>query len=922
MRTAYKIGIALTLSGFTAVLAVACGPRASGGPEAPPPATPQVAGNVEDWLIENFEQSEGLSGHFQTTFDTNGLGTKMNPDPFVLDKAGSPKSPGGAARIWGTLGSNKAPWSWAQLQVFVNKQRSAQDLGKYRSLRFFAKGDGGLYSVSLVRNAIKNYDHYRHEFIAPPVWTEIALPLDAFQQAGWGDRVPRNWADVTMIQFQPAEHDKPFDLTVDDLTLSGSEAKLEPVAYNTEGWFAYRGVDVNKRRGTALDVSRLLDAPAGKHGILKKAGEHFQFADGTRARFWGMNIVASANFPSREEADKLAELLAQAGVNITRHHHMDAPWSTPNLFGNKESTLELDKDAMDRFDYFVAALQKRGIYQFFDLLVHRRGSPADGVTAPEDVANGYKIEGAFDPKLIELQEKFIQQFMGHQNPYTKRAYARDPGVAMLELINEDSLFYIQNEGDFAIKSPVYRAELAKQFSAWLKKNVPGGRAALEQRWKAESGAPGLGANEDPDKATVEAVVAFGNEAHKGLPKQRARDTFRFYYDVQVGYYKRLTALLRKLGYQGLVTGSNHWVEHPIDLKSNTELDFIDRHSYWAHPNGGWGYNTNISWNPSAMVSDPGLGVIGVLAGRRVKGLPYSTSEWQTSAPNDHRVEGALIVSAVAAFQNWSPIQFALSHDFNNKPDQAAMLTSNFDVIHQPTMLGVWPAASLLFHRKDVKEAAAEAFAKVDPTGVFDPDFRVSVPRQLPLIAKTGLDFTGGLVESELEKLRAPHVHQGLVTSPGGELKHDATRGLFEVNTPRSQGFVGFAGTAPLTFSNFSAEIKNPFALVMASSIGDEPIAAAKRVLISALGNAVNSGMSLGPSRNKLHDPGKSPILVEPIVGRVTLLGLTGALDKVKVFALDANGQRAVELKPALGDKQLSFELSASHQAMHYEVARE
>lgn len=922
MRRVSTIGVLLLASLVPNLALLACSARSNTTAAPPPAATSAPAATPETWLVEDFERPEGLSGPFQTAFDSNGLGTVFNPNPFVLEKSGSPASPGGSARIWGKLGSNKAPWSWAQLQIFVNKGRTAQDLGKYKSLRFRAKGDGGMYTVALVREAIKNYDHYRHDFVASSEWTEVALPLKDFAQAGWGDRVPQAWNDVTMIQFSPAEFDKPFDLTVDDITLSTEEVKLEPVAYDTKDWFAYRGVDPKKRKGTALDVSRLLDAPAGKHGFVKKNGENFVFQNGKPARFWGVNIVASANFPTHEQAEEIAELLAQAGVNITRHHHMDAPWSTPNVFGNKESTLELDKDALDRFDYFVAALQKRGIYQFFDLLVHRRASPADGVVEPNEVANGYKIEGEFDPKLIELQEKFTTQLLSHQNPYTKRTYARDPGLAMLEIINEDSLFFIQNEGDFAIRSRHYRAELSRQFSAWLKKNVPGGRAELEKRWKPESGSGGLRPEEDPEKNNVDAVVAFVNDGHKALGKRRAEDTFRFYYDTQLAYYKRMSALVRKLGYQGLIAGSNHWVDHPIDLFANAELDYIDRHSYWSHPNGGWGYDPKISWNPSAMVKDPGLGVIGSLAGRRVKGLPYSTSEWQTSAPNDYRAEGVLIVSALASFQNFSPMQFAFSHDVNNQPGQAVRLNNNFDIIHQPTMLGGWPAASLLFHRRDVREATVPGYAKVDAKAVFDPDFRFLLPKQLPLVARTGLDFNGGLEPAELEKLLAPHAKDAVVTAPGGELRHDSAHGSFEVNTPRTQGYAGFRPAAPIAFANLGLEIQNPFAVVIASALTDEPIASAKRVLISALGNAVNSGMSLGPSRNKLHNPGTSPILVEPIRGRVTLSGLSGALDKIEIYALDANGARTTEIKPTLGDKQLSFELSAAHQAMHYEIVRE
>src|SRR3970040_1137983 len=94
---------------------------------------------------------------------------------------------------------------------------------------------------------------------------------------------------------------------------------------------------------------------------------------------------------------------------------------------------------------------------------------------------------------------------------------------------------------------------------------------------------------------------------------------------------------RRTGYKGLVTGSNHWVAAPIDVIDNARLGFVDRHSYWAHPAGGYGYK-GVTFEPTAMVSDENLGVIGGLADRRMKGVPYSISEWQASAPNDYRHE--------------------------------------------------------------------------------------------------------------------------------------------------------------------------------------------------------------------------------------------------------------------------------------------
>jgi hypothetical protein len=876
------------------------------------------------WLVESFESPQGTSGGFWCAFDHNGLGTHVSPDPFVLSPGGAPPSPGYAARYFGSVGDNRPPYSWAQLQVFLNAGKTAADLRGFRSIHFWAKGDGGRYAVVLAKQAVTDFDHFRQEFVAGSNWTEIQLPISGFMQAGWGKKHPPTFDDVAQIFFTPATFSRPFDLSIDHIELSPDDVAMTPVAYASEKWFAYRGTDPVKRRGTALDVSRLLDAPAGKHGPLKRQGENFVFANGKPQRFWGVNLVASANFPTHEEADRMAELLAQMGVNITRHHHMDAPWSTPNVFGNGPSTSKLDAEALERFDYLVAALQKRGIYQFFDMLVHRHAGEADGVKAPADVVSGFKIEGEFAPQLIDLQEQFIEQFMGHQNPYTKRSYAKDPAVALVEVINEDSLFWLQKEGEFAINTPEYRQELAKQFSAWLVSHVPGGKAALEKRWQPDAaGGQGLAANEDPATANVDAVVMFASDDVKRLSRARATDTLRFYYDTTLGYYRRIQSKLKKVGYQGLVTGSNHWVETPIDLYVNSQLDFLDRHAYWSHPAGGWGYTTQISWDPTSMLKDAGLGIVGSLAARRVKGLPFTASEWQTSAPNDYRQEGVLIMGAYAALGNMSPIEFAFTHEAAKHSDAISRLSSNFDLVEQPTMLGAWPAVSLLFHRHDVAEAKQDAALRLDDANVFDPLFRGGGPKELVRLGKAGIGFGQGQTPEQLQQLVSTQVKNGVASANSGELVHDAVAGTLLVNTPRTQAFAGFKPKQKVRLGNVELELDNAFGVVIVTALDDQPLAASKRILVSALGNAVNSGMTLSPGRNKLENPGVSPVLVEPIVGRLTLDGLTGT-GHAKVHALGPNGERdhAVPVVEVEAAASLSFGLSADHRSMHYEIVRE
>ena len=883
-------------------------------------ATPQgkAVDNGVDWLIENFENPSGLSGGLWLEFDKNPLGTEANPQPFVLAEGGAPSSPGHHAHIWGKLGSNRAPWSWVQLQIMLNASQQPLDLTAYKSVRFSVKGDGGRYGIAFVKDAVKDYDEFHYEFTAPLEWTEIEVPLAELRQFGWGKPVPPIFDDVKRIQFYPPQHDKPFDLSVDHVVLTKSAKEQKPVAYDTEGWFRWGSFEPAERAGTALDVSRLLDAPAGKHGPLATDGEQFVFRDGTKARFLGVNIVASANFPTHEQAEKLAELLAQMGVNMTRHHHLDAPWSRPNIFGNKPTTLELDSEMLERFDYLIDQLQRRGIYQFFDMLVHREVSSADGVPDAGQLVRGLKIHGEFDPKLIELQERFVQQFMGHRNAYTQQTYAKDPAIALVEIINEDSLFWLQPEGEFSVRTPAAKALLNHLFSEWLNERVPGGRPALAKRW----GNASLSADEDPARGNINAVVAFGKGDEKRLAPARTKDTLQFYYDTMLSYFRRIEGKLEKLGYRGLITGSNHWTDHPLDLRLNAEFKFVDRHAYWAHPEGGWGYTAGISWDPSPMVSNPGLGVVGSLARRRVRGLPYTCSEWQTAAPNDYRHEGLLLVASYASLQGSHPLQFAISHDIEKTIGQTRALDNSFDILDQPTALGAWPAAALLFHRGDVTPSPVEAFVKVAHDSLFAAEASVNAPAEIGLIARTGVDFDSGQGPDALKALVRQHTKGGVVSSVTGELRHDSAAGRFELDTPRSQGFVGFSAHQPTTLGNVTIAIDNRFAVVVVTSLDDQPISSSKHWLVTALGNAVNTGMKLAPGGNRLAEAGDAPVLVEPIRGTVTLRSLSTPSPEMRAFALDGAGMRgkAVSIRQVAGGVELP--LTAEAQTMHYEIVAE
>ncbi|HEV8244307.1 MAG TPA: hypothetical protein VGP93_00930, partial [Polyangiaceae bacterium] len=307
-----------------------------------------------------------------------------------------------------------------------------------------------------------------------------------------------------------------------------------------ETWFAYPGVNVAERRGTALDASTLLDAPAGKHGVLRHQGEDFVFADGKRTRFWGMSITDQMNFPNKEQADFMAEFCAQLGFNLVRHQLLDAAGSRHNIFGSdRDATQELDPERLDRFDYLIAQLIRRGIYLDVDFIAQRKPLAKDGVQEPDKVEPGYKLVGEFDEALIQNQERFVRQLLTHQNPYTARRYADEPALVMTTITNESSLFSLGDWGQGELKSGYHRRLLQTLYNEWLAKKYTD-RAKLEARWapaSEELEKLGLQSEEDPSAGSVAPIFDFSDRSreYEKYSKARVLDNYTFIYEIETGF---------------------------------------------------------------------------------------------------------------------------------------------------------------------------------------------------------------------------------------------------------------------------------------------------------------------------------------------------------------------------------------------------
>jgi len=248
---------------------------------------------------------------------------------------------------------------------------------------------------------------------------------------------------------------------------------------------------------SVTDMSWLSSEPAGTDGFVRIRDGKFHTASG-RLKIWGINVCFGANFPSHTEAEKVAAHLAKLGINGVRMHHHDtqsAPrgiWKpVPGLqrFVKPVQTpvpRETAPEQLDRQDYFLGELHKRGIYVNLNLHVGRTFNELEGFVSknlPRDVRYD-KYLLYYDPRMRKLFKDFCRQYLTHNNPYRNRRRVDDPGIAMIEITNENA--FSTKGPQLAARLPEpYRGEFQRQWNEWLEHKY-GTTDALRKAWAKAS----------------------------------------------------------------------------------------------------------------------------------------------------------------------------------------------------------------------------------------------------------------------------------------------------------------------------------------------------------------------------------------------------------------------------------------------------
>ena len=639
-------------------------------------------------------------------------------------------------------------------------------------------------------------------------------------------------------------------------------------------------ISYDMAKGAATDFSPLLDAPAGKDGFIRVEDGHF-VNDKGRVRLNATNLTAAANFPTHEQAERVAERIANFGINCVRLHYMDWPYGPegfplakePSIFANDGSERNLDPEMLDRLEYLIAQFKQRGIYVDVNLYVAR-------------YQYHYKGQNATNAFIQAKEREYAKDLLTHVNPYTGLPMTKDPVVAVVELNNEDALFTTYCGGNL---------------------RLPG--------W--------------PSIADIK-----GTE----MPEAKKREFYKTLLKLEADHWNNMRTYLKKdLGLMAPVTSTQVSYTQPSTFDG---MDFYDNHAYWLHPAIGvfWKQNT------APMVNEPNGGTLTGLAARRFDGKPYTISEYNHPYPSFYGAEGQPMLHAYAAFQGWDGVfAYSWNNRINEEPDHMEYFFSyaartdclaHFNACAAMFLRSdVQEASDGITAEVPLKAFEDEWVKKPSRSGDV-----VNIIKDATGVTKGNMLENKTVVNPHAEKA----VSLGLKET--GPVKVSSTRqiewnnedpdaGMFMVKAPNVKVFSGFP-------KGRVADLGDGVTL----NIGKTKLGWATVSLTSKEGNGFEKGSSsllvaTGYTHNKdakftreldkdgnptttissrWYDWGTGPMMTEGIPATVTL---PSAAEATTCWALDESGARKVEVPVKKGaDGKAAIEIGDKYQTVWYEIS--
>ena len=703
---------------------------------------------------------------------------------------------------------------------------------------------------------------------------------------------------------------------------------------DTSDWFPYEVARADEIEGTILDASDMIEKPSGKHGYLNRTeGEDMYFEDGTKARFWGVNITAGVYNMPYETAEECAKRIAQSGFNLARIFvDVSEAWGPKAIGGRVRS-----KDAQDKLFYLISQLKKNGIYVDMNLM----GSAARS----SDLAETYDIENLnsslygkdsyLSETLKNAQKQNLEDIMEQYNPYTGMALKDDPTIVMVEIKNECSI-----AGIGSLSDNKYVKDAQKRYNDWLREKY-GNTENLRAAWYADSAhEPNHQPLDDDENLEDGTVKIFDGQTTLGRRRiHRQVDEFKFRLMLFDEYYDDVIPYLRDdVGVKCLITSVTGGSEAAMDLLTfygNRDKDYSDFHMYTALSSANVYADGVTRDKPAKSILETGgytltpVGLISDISRMYVYGLPHTISEWNDVAPNKYRAETLLMMGAYTSLHGSNPIMFDWKDSANDDTVTTDTLNKEtFGCANTPEYMAALPAISRAVLRGDIAEA--DSFF---PNFRYQDDEIYSTSNQylkrsenyssyLGFIGKTGMIFEDAYSEDVCDDKVLQLAYDAYngdknFVSVTGQISMDYTNKMFRLNTPKTQAISGFTSGKTVELDDVKFELDNYYATAYLNSVDDKPLNESNKMLLTLAGDTRNTDQVMSDDESTIISKGKGPVLVEPVTGTVTIKSSKA----VVITAISSKGQPIKTIRPRPVKGGYSFKLEASTKAMHYQITR-
>jgi len=727
----------------------------------------------------------------------------------------------------------------------------------------------GWYSGSDVnKKALSGGDWLAHYSKDRPATAEWTFTIKQGGKYAWWVRLnPYRINHMVSIDgAQPQALDASDAREVNNLLIKGLDIrKIGWVAIGPDTWFPIYPDDDAFSEKSIIDMHSLVDQvsgiPAGKYGFVQRKGEDFVFSDrpDTPVKFWG-TCAGPAATPQLQEQQ--ARFYVKYGINLLRKHTVQAE---VGLLKKDPRTGKrgFDPQRLDRFDKWFSILKENGIYMDWSCFYPHIITPDDPYPADlraelPDAGGGKSTSGLvnFMPQLQDAEWEWEKSLLLHKNPYTGLRYIDDPALAIIEVHNEDCIFFHSPLNTLSSgKLPRHGAILKKMWADWLKARYKDD-AGLRRAWGA-----GMKSGDSVNNPNMEIYGAWQMASEGPMigtsvkPAERARmgDFIRFLAETQRGYYERRLKRLRDLGYKGS-TVTTAWraggpAADPANLWCDDAMDVIDRHNYFG--GGAGGHNIAVGKvNNDTHLRQPGGGIL-ASGFYQVEDKPFMMTEWTVLPPNQWKAEIAPLFAFYGmGLQGWdASLHFAGSRPRMGSgwPNMRSYVTET------PHYIGQFPALAFAIYHNHIQEAPLAAARRLSVDDIFkgydalSQDFtgggydakalkgNLATPEPVLAIGRVTVKIADGLERSmNVDWSKYWDQAARVVKSITGQLTWDYGKRVVTVQSDKTQAVIGFAGGGSYDLPGVDVKVRTPFVSLIFTPLDDKPLAESAHILITAM----------------------------------------------------------------------------------------